>query len=256
MVLPGNALQDTLIIIQDSLPLVSERETITEMPAMRFDGLPRGSVPFHADWITALILAIFILYIVVLTYARYLINDLVTLLSFRSRRKYTVDQRDIFQWQSTVFNLASYSSLALFLYLYQIHHSIDFPFDIPGLFQWAILLASIALLITIRHLITTIVGLVSNNPESMLEYLGIIYMLYRILGFIFVPIIIIISYVPVLRPDIFFSAGLAIAILLYIFRIIRLLNIFITKDFSIFYFLLYLCALEILPGAILFKTFV
>ena len=50
-------------------------------------------------------------------------------------------------------------------------------------------------------------------------------------------------------------AGIIIIGLMYLIRVVRLLIIFLNRNISIFYLILYLCALEILPGLIIVKYF-
>jgi hypothetical protein len=48
--------------------------------------------------------------------------------------------------------------------------------------------------------------------------------------------------------------SISITIIILIIRIIRILRVFVDRGFSIFYFILYLCALEISPLLIIWKV--
>jgi hypothetical protein len=63
----------------------------------------------------------------------------------------------------------------------------------------------------------------------------------------------IILFAPVGNPSLIIKAGLIIAAIILIVRALRLLSIFIDRHVSIFYFILYLCALEVLPVLVTFK---
>jgi hypothetical protein len=146
--------------------------------------------------------------------------------------------------------------MALFLHFGTIIRDGLFPLDINGILRWMILLAAITILVTLRHLVTLITGFISDNIPVMTEYLNNIYMLYRLMGIILLPLAIGISFSPEISPDIFVIAGFILVIIIIIVRIIRLLTIFTRYSVPILYFLLYLCALEILPGAILIRMLI
>ena len=76
------------------------------------------------------------------------------------------------------------------------------------------------------------------------------------IGIVLLPIISILPYVPDSIAPWVFYAGFFVIILLYILRIFRGLQISFKNRLSIFYLILYLCALEIMPTLILFKVIV
>ena len=85
------------------------------------------------------------------------------------------------------------------------------------------------------------------------EYLLSIYQFYRFsASFIFV-VTILISYTTIFPVKSYFTAGVIVLAILYLIRVIRLFIIFINKNISLFYLILYLCALEILPVLISVK---
>ena len=63
------------------------------------------------------------------------------------------------------------------------------------------------------------------------------------------------SYTRILPVRDFVEAGIIVLGFMYLVRVIRLLIIFLNRNISIFYLILYLCALEILPVLIVVKYF-
>ena len=87
------------------------------------------------------------------------------------------------------------------------------------------------------------------------EYLLGIYQSYRFGALFLVIVIILLSYTGILPVKDLIVSGIIIAGLIYLIRVIRLLIIFLNRNISIFYLILYLCALEILPVLIIVKYF-
>jgi hypothetical protein len=158
----------------------------------------------------------------------------------------------LFHWQSTLINLVSFLNIGLFIYFIQRYYNL-IPGNLPQLLLWFAFFMIIVIAITLRHFICTSVGNISGREDAFREYLYGIYQMYRLLGLIYFILIIIISYTTLIPAKTCFIIGLFVVSVLYLLRILRLLIIFIKRHISIFYFILYLCALEILPAVVLFK---
>jgi hypothetical protein len=98
-------------------------------------------------------------------------------------------------------------------------------------------------------------GIISEQQEAFNEYLLSVYQSYRIGALFMFVIIILMSYTHILPAGDLIISGLFIVGLIYLIRFIRLLVIFLNRSISIFYLILYLCALEILPVLIVVKYF-
>jgi tryptophan-rich sensory protein len=109
--------------------------------------------------------------------------------------------------------------------------------------------------VTIRHIICVIVGKASGEEEAFVEYLQGVYQSYRFSALMLFLIMVLMFYSPLFTDKIYFTSGIIIIGLLYFIRIIRLLIIFLKRNISLFYLILYLCALEILPVLISVKYF-
>jgi len=72
-------------------------------------------------------------------------------------------------------------------------------------------------------------------------------------GFLTFLVALLILYTTLFPAKVYFSIGFYAIGILYAARVLRLFLIFINRHVSIFYLILYLCALEILPVVILVK---
>jgi hypothetical protein len=219
------------------------------------DGQEIPAGVFHNDWIISVILMSAFLYAVIRTFSVNMFRGLIKFVIFRGINESVFRDLDgLFHWQSTLFNLASFLNISLFAYFVTRYFDL-MPDEIPGIYFWGISLTVIIASLTIRHLLCIVTGNLSGENEAFREYLAGIYQSYRMAGLISFLLVIFISYTAVLPEKIYFLTGLFTIALIYLIRVIRLLLIFINRHISIFYLILYLCALEILPVLILLKYF-
>jgi hypothetical protein len=211
--------------------------------------------PFHNDWTFTIILFAAFLYSLIKTASRTLWSEAARFFFFRGiNDSGSREIGGLFYWQSTLLNFISFVILGLFSYFTLIWFDL-IPFRIQGFIGWLISVGFIAAAITLRHLICVITGSLSGERDAFREYLLGVYQSYRFCAIIIYIIVILISYTYLLPVQICFFLGFFALIMIYLIRIIRLFLIFINRNISIFYLILYLCALEILPVLILLKYF-
>ncbi|MFO7573788.1 MAG: DUF4271 domain-containing protein [Bacteroidales bacterium] len=257
MDLPEQTLQDTSGVIIETHPQVSIAPDFyiekTEPPGV---GIPFVSNPLHADWITSLFIAALILYAIVAAFSRQLFAEIIRSFSFRTSAYQATDTHGIFSWQATLANLVSFINLSVFIYFLTINYGNWFPFGLDGMKRWGLLLGSVIVLVTTRHVVTVITGSISNTVTAFVEYLHNIYAGYRSIGLAIFPVNIAISLLYDPPVDILLKTGLVIIFITYIVRTIKLLVIFLQNRLPFYYYILYLCALEILPLALLYKLII
>jgi hypothetical protein len=160
----------------------------------------------------------------------------------------------LFHWQTTLLNLMSFLIISMFAYQ-SVTLSGLIPEGLSGVLFWLISLAVIIAGLTTRHFICAITGDLSGKKDIFREYLLGIYQSYHFAAFILFILIVLTSFTAMLSEQVYIIAGVCGIALMYLIRITRLFIIFINRNISIFYLILYLCALEILPVAILIRYF-
>lgn len=255
MEIPEQTLQDTTDVITGVQLQVSDAPYffIGKEEAFR-DGIPLGENLFQADWITATFIAVLILYAIVALFSRHLFAEILRSFSFRKPSYQASDIHGIFSWQATLANLASFINLSFFVYFITLRYWDWFPFGFTGFQRWGIILVSIMVIVTSRHMVTLITGSISSTYNTFMEYLNAIYTGYRGIGLGIFPVIVAISLLYDPPVDILLKTGIGIIIITYIIRITRLLIIFLQNRLPLFYYILYLCALEFLPFALLYRV--
>jgi hypothetical protein len=207
---------------------------------------------FHNDWILPVILLTVFLYGVIYAESVRFFRGIIKFVSFSGlNESVSRDIGAIFQWQSTLFNLAAFINISLFAFLTALWYNFN-PVE-KGIIYWLVSLGIVVSAITLRHFVCVITGNISGEKEIFREYLVGIYEAYRLAGVFLLIIVTLILYTAFIPVNILFYAGFSMVAVLYFIRIFRLFFIFINRHVSIFYLILYLCALEILPVVIIIK---
>ena len=248
---PGNRF---LYIISEQNKIKQEKERAILVKHLK-PGIALPPQPLHADWIILIILISAVFYSLLRSTSKTIIPGVARFFMFRGiNDPASRDTGGLFHWQSTILNLVSFIIISLFVYCAAAFY--DFiPSHLPGMIFWLISLGIIIAAVTLRHFVCVITGSISGQRDVFREYLVGIYQSYRFSAIILLFIVIFLTYTFFLPAKVYFISGIVILILMYLIRVIRLLIIFINRNISVFYLILYLCALEILPVVISIKYF-
>lgn len=235
------------------------RQTQVEARASLIKYLKPGqdlpSQPFHDDWIIGIILIAAFLYSLIRTTSKSMFPGVTRFFLFGGiNDPSSRDISGLFHWQSTLLNLISFLIIGLFAYCAASYYNFK-PFGISGIFFWLISLGIIISAVTLRHIVCVIAGNISGEKEVFREYLLDIYQSYRFSALFLFVLVILMSYTMLLPASWGIISGVTVLGIMYLIRVIRLLIIFLNRNISIFYLILYLCALEILPVVISVKYF-
>jgi hypothetical protein len=211
--------------------------------------------PLHTDWMIIIIIVSAFLYSLIKTTSRSISPDFAKFFLFRGIND--PSSRDIgglFHWQSTILNLSSFLIIGLFGYSAISYFNL-IPVGFKGILIWLLALAIISVAVALRHIVCIVTGAVSGEHEVFRQYLLGIYQTYRFAALFLFVLIILMAYTIILPVGTYIITGIIITGMMYLIRVIRLFVIFLNRNISIFYLILYLCALEILPVLIVVKYF-
>jgi hypothetical protein len=209
--------------------------------------------PLHEDWIIIVLLITVSLFAIIRKSATNLMHGIERYFLFRGiNDPASRDSLGIFTWESTIKNLLSFLVLGMFIYSAATYYDL-IPAPISGVIFWLISVAFVIAAVTVRHISCLITGSVSGERELFSEYIVSIYQFYRFSAIVIFVLTIIMIYTTVVPVRTCLIAGLATMGALYVLRILHLTLIFINKGVSLFYLILYLCVLEILPVVISVK---
>ena len=178
--------------------------------------------------------------------------------AFRSFFSYNKSQR-LFEEHRESDRQASFFSNVLFTLTAGIFLSVALPFfGVSSLWEnytLSILFFSLAtsLLYFLKSVIWKILGIIFMSQSFTKIYIYNMYLYNRNIGLIIFPLVTLIPYVnEVITPVIVYSI-LVILVLSYILKIWRIFQIIHAQNVSVFYLILYLCTLEILPLLLFIK---
>jgi hypothetical protein len=211
--------------------------------------------PLHDDWIIGIILIAAFLYSLIRTTSKSMLPGVTRFFLLRGiNDPPSRDTGGLFYWQSTILNLISFLIIGLFAYSAASYN--DFiPSGISGIIFWLISLGIIISAVTLRHIVCVITGRASGEKEVFMEYLLGVYQSYRFSALFLFVLIILMFYTVLFPARVYFISGIIVLGIMYLIRVTRLMIIFLNRNISIFYLILYLCALEILPVLISVKYF-
>ena len=147
--------------------------------------------------------------------------------------------------------LLFFSNLGLLIFL----STKEFGYELPQRFTFLLLLIlSVALVFLLRHLLLFLVGKIFPIEKEIRLYSFTIMIFGIILGIFLLPLNILVAYAPSQIATTSVYVALGAIFVIYVFRSLR--GLAIGSRYAIFHkfhFLLYLCAVEILPVIVLLK---
>lgn len=205
------------------------------------------------DWIVGILLiSLCVLAWIRIFYNKYLASVFSGLLLYQQGKNLFRERNLHYQRFSLGMNTLFSLTAGLFLYLVCEYFSIGLPW-VKGFTGYLLLTAGVLLVFIIRSLICRLTGFIARAEDLFAEYMHTIRMINKVLGLMLLPLVIGLPYIPEFLSPYLIYGGLGLILVAYLFRIYKGLQIFILNRFSIFWMILYLCALEILPYLMIYK---
>ncbi len=230
-----------------------DQDASTTGTAMDYSSAKARSL--RPDWL--LILIIFCLVMVAwlkLFYNKFLDQTMQALLNFQLSSKLLRDQNMFQRRVAFVLNLNFVLAAGIFIYLLFGYLQIR-PFDHGDFICYSLYSGVIAGFILLRFAVLHAVGYIFQKQREFREYLHEILLIYKNLGIYLIPLVFIIAYIHEdYRIYLFYLGGIMLLASL-VLRVIRGFQILVNRDVLIFYLILYLCTLEILPLLIIYRFF-
>ncbi len=206
-----------------------------------------------SDWI----IAVFIFSFTLIALMRFLNSKYLTYL-FKSIIIYSVSNR-LFREKSSLSQRVSYFMTIQFfismgMFAFQIFEYYNIGIlQYSGFFRFVAITLIIFAGALLYRLFFKLLGYIFNAKQKMNEYFYSVNLFIQATGIVLLPIIILAQYVAFptyIKPHLI---ALSVLFIIYLLRTLRGIQIFVGKHLPIFYMILYLCALEILPLFIIAK---
>jgi hypothetical protein len=226
-----------------------EVDKITEIPIDK-------SRQSDYDWLTFVLIASFLLIgWTRLFFSKYFMALIKSFHSYNYASSLYYGKNSLTIRASTLLNFTFFITAGTFLFQVLNHYDVNVS-RLDPVIQFLLLPAFFFAWYIWNYLTTGFIGFVFLRQQSFQEYFHN-YNLYRkILGIALFPVILVLQYIsPEYKPEILLIGSIVFGIF-YFTHILRGLFIFIKKNVSIFYLILYLCALEFLPLVVLYGVFI
>ena len=240
--------QKNITLMDSIVPIKAEKvDLYTAKPERPGIILPEKAMPHEKpDWFVG----IFILVLILLATVRMFFNKYLNQI-FHAIINSATSTR-LFRERTLSITHASFRLDLIFyfifsIFIYQLFGEFKISFGQSSFITYLIILGMVVGYFILKRLAYFFTGIVSESVSETAEFFYNVSIHNRVLGLFLIPVTLIIAFSSLESPHIIAVTGLAICSFFYLLLLIRGAKILMTKHFSIFYLILYLCTLEILP---------
>lgn len=247
------AKEDYPVLLPLKAPEPEAPKLITELIGLPTRRLPEKPIPERqADWVVGVIIVVFALFASVrLLFGKYLQQLFHASVNYTTAARLFRERSISLTHAAFRLDLIFYLVVSLFLFLI-FDPFISLPFDVPIL-KYFLLLAGTIAYFALKQLIYASQGQLTQSGSEAQELLYNMNLYNRILGLGLIPVVLIMGFSRLRSLDVMIGIGVLLAASTYILLLLRGLKILMKKDFPLFYLILYLCTLEILPLFYIYK---
>ncbi len=244
----------TVNALSDSAFLQAQR-TVISTTVKPYGIVGKERIVLSQDWVLGMILILWMIFASVrVEFPQYLAQIFSSILNFNSASRLFRQRGYKTMYGAFRLDLIFYFNLPLSVF--QIAQY--FKFSIPG-YPLILLFIGLFLVINlyffIKILVHRLVGSMAMLKDQADELVFNIRLYYRALGFVLLPVITVHTILPQTNFITIWVMAVLI-VLMYLSTVIRSIYLGYQKGISIFYLILYLCTLEILPLLLIFKLII
>lgn len=249
---PRDTSKPVLVDLADKPP--TEKGTQTELGSPS-DLPPARSHDLRPDWLLGIIIGSLVLLAwLKLFYHKFLNQMMQSVSNYQLSVKLLRDQNIFSKRVAIALNLNFVFIGGAFIYLIFGYFNLQ-PFQLSDILSYLCYSGSLMLLLSVRYVVLHITGYLFDNHHVFREYLHQIFLIYKNLGIYLIMLVIGLAYIREELRIYFIYLGIILVFSAYLLRFFKGVRILMNKDVLIFYLILYLCTLEILPFLILYRVF-
>ncbi|MBN1145491.1 MAG: DUF4271 domain-containing protein [Bacteroidales bacterium] len=210
-------------------------------------------IPATHDWLLGIFLLLVVLFVWIrIFYSKFFATLGNALVSFHMSAKLLEEKNVLSQRVSTVLDFIYLIVFSVFLY-----ELIDFKglsiSGASGIRFFLILFNLVILYALFRIIMLKFTGFLFLSRSLFSEYLHSTFVVNKGLGIVLFPVVVMTHYLPNPLMPVLLIMGVAAFLLAFLWKLVRAYQIIIRRDILIFYLILYLCTLEILPFLLGYK---
>lgn len=206
------------------------------------------------DWLTGTLFLIIIFFAWLKVVNGKIIRQLFVAVTSNSVTNQVVrDENILVQRASVLLSLVFYFTGALFLYQISVFYNWDYKIISSGFPRFVIFVLFIASAYSFKMVFLKLMSIVVKMDRPISSYIFNIFLINNVVGIVFIPLVILVAFFPHCT-EYFIWAGIGLMLAGFLYRIFRGIIIWTgVSRSSLYYLILYLCALEIAPLLIIFK---
>lgn len=248
--------QDTLNSVYDTLSpgIFSIFGHVSELPPFE-DGIPMVENAIFAPPAWLFVYLFFLLGFFVwvrLNYGNSLIQTIEASVSFQVASRIFKDNSLLQKQLDNVLYAFYFLSVAFLLYLAEGWLQLA-PHELQGGVLYLFNLLLLAGVFFGRIILVNLTGFLFNRIKIFREYLYNTFIFNKLLGIVMLPLLLFMVYTTGTIREVFYWVAFVAVMVVVMMRLIRGVIFSFKKDVLIFYLFLYLCALEIIPLALLYR---
>jgi hypothetical protein len=249
---PRDTSKPVLVDLEDKLP--AEKQILTELrPPSELP--PARSHDLRPDWLLGIIIGSLVLLAwLKLFYHKFLNQMMQSVSNYQLSVKLLRDQNLFSKRVAIALNINFVFIGGAFIYLIFGYYNLR-PFQLNDPLSYLCYSGCLMLLLLVRHVILHITGYLFDKHYVFREYLHQIFLIYKSMGIYLIILVIGLAYIREELRIYFIYLGIILVFSAYFLRLFKGVRILMNKDVLIFYLILYLCTLEILPFLILYRFF-
>ena len=204
------------------------------------------------DWAVGIFILAFIIFATVRLFFNKFLNQLISASVNYSTATRLFRERSL-NIRHGAFRLEVLFYIILSYFIFQAGAEYGYSFNDSSWISYLQILAAVVFYFLGKRVLYSIIGFFTESVSSTQEYLFNLNQYNRILGLLLLPISLIINFTPLANPRILFVMGLILIVIITILSLLRGARILLMQHLSIYYLILYLCTLEILPLVYILK---
>jgi hypothetical protein len=249
----NNNIQDSILTKKDDFEKELNARKVFPLKKKEIEYQDIKGVVFSQDWVLIILLSS----LVAIGWTRVFYNKFI-LLVFKAAFNYQLsyklfrENNSVYQRTSFLFNIHFVLSISLFIYLC-LHYYLVFPENKNHALYFLIISVIVLSFYLLKYVVYKILAYIIKEENVTNEYLHNTFIYNKILGITLLPLIISIPYIMPLLQEPLIILGLITIAIFFIMSLVRGFVVTMKTNISIFYLILYLCVLEILPILVLLK---
>jgi hypothetical protein len=187
-------------------------------------------------------------------YSRYFRQMVASLFNINLANQLVRDENVLVQRATVYMSIMFYLTAGLFLYHLSEYRQWDLPWFGTGFPRYLKFIVLVSAVYAVKFVVLRVCGWLFELERELTTYLFTVFIVNNVQGMILFPIIVLLSYHPLIEVSWLFSLAFVVITVLYIFRLFRGIQIGLgVHRTSLLYLFLYLCTLELAPLLVVYR---